>query len=229
MPRRPGLPRPLAADAYIDFMRRTAPVFYVPLQGSKIKEVMRDVTATLGSGIRVPRGGPFGMQATEHDGTINGTVTVATDTSYHPGDTFSCGGWFNRLGAGDPGGPILLHTNSDFVIWFSTINAGYICLRKPGVADVACTATNTWGSPYTRGWHHIMFTKTGSSMRVYLDGEPHESIGSNQTMVAGATDITVGWGGGSLNFAGRMAHWAIWNRVLAPGEVQAIYRAGIAG
>ena len=217
-------------ERYEDVVLRTKPVLYVPMQGSTTREEVRLVTATV-TGARIGRTGPFpGAQSIDFDGADDRAV-IATNAAYHPGDTFSVGGWFSRDGAGDVGNaPTMFHNGTnDFIVYFPLSgNTNKLTLRKAGVGDIFATNT-VFGSPYTAGWQHCIFTKNAGTATVcYLNGRSESGTYTNQTVVASTSDPTFGIISGALtnDFNGRLSHWAIWNRVLTAAEAVELYRAG---
>jgi hypothetical protein len=202
------------------------------MQGDGQRELVRGIAVTRPN--TVFGAGPFIGSGSLKFANNDAAVVVPTHTSYHPGNTLSVGGWFNRTGQGDDasGGPVLCHFGvGDFGPWFPAgTNAGRLVLRKAGTGDVFATATTDWGSPYTKGWHHVIFTKTGTTTKCYVDGvsDPGGGTTADQTFVAAATDPKFGLNsaGTNLDFDGLMAHWAVWNRVLTEAEAADLYRAG---
>jgi hypothetical protein len=217
-----------------DVILGTRPVLYVPMQGNKTYEMVRDVAVTVGGSTVFGRPGPFaGASAALFDGAAD-YLQVATHASYHPGDTMSIGGWFNRTAAGHANGPVMYHLQGDMTVWFPpTTNAGRIVLRKAGTGDIFATSTTDWGSPYTKGWHRIAFTKTGATTKCYVDGVEDAGGGTvaNQTFSSANTEPpTFGWLSvltTTLDYAGMLAHWAIWDRVITAQEERTIYLAGV--
>ncbi len=214
---------------YEDVVLATRPALYVAMQGNGFKELVRGVAVTNNNSVGTSQG-PFpGARGSLFSTSTadNDSLTVATNAAYHPGDTFSAGGWFNRTGAGDGTGSVMLHLGTnDLVVW---IPAGdLVTMRKAGVANIIA-GTTTFGTPYTKGWHHCIVTKTaGSSGAIYVDGVSEGGAFSNQTIVAAAADPTFGLssGGSANDWEGSLSHWAIWNRVLTSREVLDLYRTG---
>lgn len=222
------LPR---ASSYEGLVMRTKPVFYAPMQG-KNYELVRGIAGTLSATAPTVAVGPFpGMAALRFSASTsdNDSLAFTTDTSYHPGDTFSVGGWFNRQGAGDTGSaPTMLGMGSgDLTVYFPLSgNTNKLTLRKSGTGDIFAT-NKTFASPYADGWQHVIFRKNaGSSTDCYLNGVSAAGTLTNQTVVAAASNVTFGLPTGSTtnDFDGSMCHWAIWNRVLTEDEVVRLYR-----
>lgn len=91
-----------------------------------------------------------------------------------------------------------------------------------GVATVATVFDNTW--------HHITYAQDGAgsptTVRLYVDG----ALDSSATYTGGATSLTrstigaLSRGTDSNFFAGKMAQVAVWERMLGPGEITALYQ-----
>lgn len=215
-------------ERYEDVVLRTKPVLYVPMQGQKIRELVRGVDCTVSNSPTLGASGPFpGEQAIRFSASTadNDAVSVATNASYHPGDTFTVAGWFNRLGTGDAS-PSLIHLGSNDLTVFinSSVNGNYLALRKAGVGDIH--RLGVFGSPHTAGWQFCAWTKATTTTVGYLNGVLTTSLGgSNQTIVASTVDPTFGItaGGTTIDLDGSLAHWAVWNRVLSAGEIAELY------
>jgi hypothetical protein len=223
------MPSRRVRERYEDVVLRTKPVLYLPMQGSTTQELVRMATATVTNAVR-GHTGPFpGAQSVRFAGA-NDLVSVATDASYHPGNTFSIGGWFNRTGAGDGSGAALYHAGSgEMTVWFPpATGVGRLTLRKAGTADI-WRSDQLFGTPYNAGWYHYIFTKAGATTVLYLNGVTNGSAVGDQTITTTTDAPTFGLasaGGTNLDYVGQMAHHAIWNRALTAGEVMDLYRAG---
>jgi hypothetical protein len=215
-----------------DVILRTRPVMYVPMQGSMARELVRQVNPLTNTAVLQTGGGSPGMTARRFTASTadNDKLVYTSDASYHPADTFSVGGWFNRMGQGDAANaPSILHWGTnDFTVYFPlSVNTDKLVLRKAGVGDVMIS-TETFDSPFDNGWRHAIFTKTGATRALYIDGVSTGTTGTNQTIVASASNPTIGTisGADTNDFDGALAHWALWNRVLTAAEVVEMYRAG---
>lgn len=218
---------------YEDVVLATLPVMYAPMQGSMPVEAVRNTPMTNTGGVGYGRGGPFpGAQAAEFSASTgdNDKLSITTHASYHPGDTFSVGGWFNRTALGDgSASPTLFHNGNNDITVYLPLSGGAankLTLRKAAVADIFA-ADRTFPSPYTDGWHHCLFTKNGGSgVACYIDGASVSGTYSNQTVSASTTNPTFGLNPGSSgnDFAGLLAHWAVWSRVLTAAEAAGLYR-----
>ncbi len=219
---------------YEDVILRTRPAMYVPMQGSKAWELIRNVAPSTETATGQFRG-PFPYATSRRftaSSTDNDTIAYTSNAAYHPGDTFSVGGWFNRLGQGDAANAatILHNGTNDFVVYFPlTGNTDKLTLRKAGVSDIFAT-TRTFATPYADGWTHVIFTKNaGSSTLCYVNGISVAGTFVNATVVASTSAPTFGLASGATtnDFDGALAHWALWSRVLTQAEVTDLYRAAV--
>lgn len=219
---------------YEDVVMATRPVMYVPMQGNKLWELVRGVACNINNAPALAQAGPWaGSQAVRYSASTadDDTVSVTTNAAYHPGDTFSVGGWFNRRGQGDAANaPTIIHLGTnDFIVYFPlTGNTDKLTLRKAGVGDIFAT-NRTFVTPWADGWQHVIFAKNaGTSTVCYLNGVSAAGTYTNQTVVASASNVAFGSASGTLlnDFDGSTAHWAIWNRVITAAEAAELYRAG---
>lgn len=84
-------------------------------------------------------------------------------------------------------------------------------------------------------WAHVAGTYDGSSINLYLNGNPAGSIPYNQPAfdstapVRIGTYVNVGYPQEALSFGGNIDEVEIFNRALSPSEIDSIYLAGSAG
>ena len=94
-------------------------------------------------------------------------------------------------------------------------------LVKPGSQD--CTVTE----PSEGVWHHAVATYDGSNMRVYVDGVLLNTCAATGAISTTATGIRIGaFEGNGYAFNGNIDDVRIYNRVLLPNEVIALYGTG---
>lgn len=218
---------PTHRERYEAVVLRTGPVAYLPLQGKVALDLARQVAWTV-SNATVAQRGPFpGAQGAAFDGSGDG-ISVTTNAAYHPGDTFSVGGWVQRNGSGT-GGCIIWHNGTnDFTLWFESSSGSLtnsLALRKAGVGNVFYTSTTYTDTP----WMHVIAVKNaGTSAAIYINGASAAGTYSDRTIVGGTATPTLGLvsGGTGNPLDGALAHIGLWNRVLSEAEVLTLYRAG---
>lgn len=209
---------------YADAVMSTGPVFYVPMQGGVVVEIVRGVKATVSATAPLIVAGPFqgangyrfSASTADHD-----SFTIPTNAAYHPGNTFSVGGWVNQLANGGSFPSFLNAGANDFNPGPS--QAGKFGLGKNGVGTIFVT-TATYKAT---GWHHLLLTKAGATTTCYVDGYSVAGTTTDLTVVAGSSNIELGAAGTSGDLDGSLAHMAIWNRVLTAGEALALYLAAV--
>lgn len=91
----------------------------------------------------------------------------------------------------------------------------------------------TYPNPSINNWHYIVLTRSGTSIKQYVDGVLVDSatsgstydtdIGSPIYLTAGAIRTATTWFGG---LAGRLNDLAVWDRELSLAEIGQIYTAG---
>ena len=88
--------------------------------------------------------------------------------------------------------------------------------------------TSSAGVPAT-GWHHVVCTKNGATVKQYIDGADVTGTVTNATCVSVNNFVTIGgdtFGAGiSEPFNGSLDEPAIYNRALSASEVLAHYNA----
>jgi hypothetical protein len=95
-------------------------------------------------------------------------------------------------------------------------------------ADASGVQSFTVPAMSTGTWYHVVVTRSGTTLRVYLDGT--ESSSGSKTLSFVMTINQFGrYGGGSSGFnpAGNLDEVAIWiGKTLSAGEVTTLYNAG---
>jgi uncharacterized repeat protein (TIGR01451 family) len=130
-----------------------------------------------------------------------------TQTTYSPGGTallFSYGSGGYGLGIGNTG--VLFLTRVDY---------------DNDVISAGITDTN---------FHHVAVTKNGYLVTFYIDGVPYPAAIDGDTF-SFTTAAAIGNRADTVNsgFFGSIDDVAVFNRPLAPAEIQSIYNAGAAG
>ncbi|MDC0267754.1 hypothetical protein OAK97_00430, partial [bacterium] len=77
-----------------------------------------------------------------------------------------------------------------------------------------------------QAWHHVVFVRAGSSVKVYLDGRPEPEIQGNMEQGLPDNALRLFLGGGNdlqYTFEGKLDEIAIYDHVLRPEDVAAHY------
>lgn len=98
-------------------------------------------------------------------------------------------------------------------------------LRCNVVSQTGILSCNNVGSPTTDEWSHLVLVYDGQTLTLYKNGVPNEKdIGSANYDADPLHNLFIGSNFGSQHFFnGVIDEVGIWNRVLAPAEVQALY------
>ncbi|MEI6786279.1 MAG: LamG-like jellyroll fold domain-containing protein, partial [Verrucomicrobiota bacterium] len=185
-------------------------------------------------------------------GTANGTL--AGNTSYGPGrvgqafvfdgsgdvvtvgnpdnlplQDFTIEAWIKRASAsitsyGSGGNAIIFGYGwGGYALYLDP--AGLPALTKVGFSDVKAAKAIT-----DTTLHHVAVSKSGSTVVFYVDGVAYAASAYNPGFVF-STVAAIGARGDNLDnsFLGTVDEVAVYNRVLAEAEIQAVYNAGSAG
>ncbi len=162
--------------------------------------------------------------------TFNGTtqyVTVPDAALLDPGDVFTLASWvfipsgipflafYTIFSKGTNG----YYVNIDFT--------GTIHFGKQGVAEIT-QSTGAAGLVSIGAWHHIVITKDGSAVHIYLNGRDVTGSVSNQTIAATATDLNIGrQSDNTLYLQGTLDELLIYPTALPASRVRTHYEAGL--
>ena len=77
------------------------------------------------------------------------------------------------------------------------------------------------------GWHHIVATKNGAAVRIYIDGVDVTGVVTNRTLTDGSAPLILGArrGTSSAFLDGFLDEVAIYKSILSPAQVVAHYAA----
>lgn len=184
---------------------------------------------------------------TVRDGTNNGATTGDVNsvlaeafsydgtndyvaTSYDPGTTYSFSIWAD-LQTGNIGDAILGIRDSsgsagtrEFQMGHYTslgkIDLQYYTSSNGNAGLISCTG-------YSAGYHHIVMTRSGDNIELYIDGS---SCGTDSTSgkINPSYDLTIGRLGDQAiqYFSGELDEFAVYDRVLSSAEVSELYNSG---
>ncbi len=211
-------PDTCVAYDYASVVRRSAPVGYWRLgDGSG--------TAAVDS-----TGGPSGVYrglvalgqpgAVEGDtavgfGPASSQVTVPASRARVTGDQVSVELWLRRARTGVAEG---LVASGSYQVRLDA--AGHVCLRKASAANVACSTTALTD---TTAFHHVVVTKSGPVVGIYIDGVNVAGPVVNRILATTAGPVTLANGAGA--FYGTLDEVAVYNRALSAAEVAAHFSA----
>ena len=124
--------------------------------------------------------------AARFDG-VNDYVSVGHSSALNVGDTFSYELWLKR-GASQGTTQRLLHKGAGpAALGLGTSNK---LVLLPGGTGMATTATSATAIT-DQSWHHVVATKSGASVHLYVDGVDVTALGTNTTMTANTTALNI--------------------------------------
>ncbi len=184
-----------------------------------------------GTYINAPTLGATGALSGDTDTavTFNGTdeyVTVPDSASLDLGDVLSIEAWFKRTSAADTAERMVIakgagayaltfNVSSDHKLAFANDNTAVIVRQTGTISD-----TN---------WHHVVVTKNGATVALYVDGADQTGTVTNSTLGNTADALFIGreaafsgvfWDGG-------LDEVALYSTVLTAARVTAHYDAGV--
>jgi hypothetical protein len=151
-----------------------------------------------------------------------GSVSVPHVSALNVGDRFSIEAWVKRGTIGGSANQVIASKqNGAWALMFNTSNK--LVLRRSNVADVASSTVTVAD---TTGWHHLVATKNGTTVKLYLDGADMTGTVSNQTMADNTLPLAIGQSSSTAFLAGTIDEVALYNAPLSAVQVADHYRAG---
>ena len=206
---------------YADLVSLAAPRAYWrfgELAGTTARDAMGASPGRYLGGVRLGQPGAVpGDSAARFDGADD-RVRVADTPALRVGDRFSVEAWFRRdRRSRRPEGLFL----KGFQVYLD--DGGRVVLRKPGVAAIARSSVAITD---TTAFHHVVVTKDGGSVHVYVDGEDVTvPLRPRLAIVDTRTPLTIG-AGATRTFAGTLDEVALYGYPLTPLQVAEHVRAG---
>jgi len=158
--------------------------------------------------------------------TLDGStqyVTVADNALIDHGDTFTLECWakFDSVGAGTD--PLFDKGTNGYYLYRSTAS---LILAKKGTADIVTASVSLTAG----AWTYIVATKSGATVRLYINGTDVTGSVSNQTCASTATALFLGQDSGATTWlAGSLDEVAVYPTALSGGAVKAHYESGLYG
>jgi archaeosine-15-forming tRNA-guanine transglycosylase len=156
--------------------------------------------------------------AARFDGT-NDYVRVPDAAELDFTDTFTLEAWVKRSSTG---GVRAIVDKGEQSYSFRLSNSGFLLLRRNAVGTVT---TSTQAITDTTGWHHVAAVKSGTTAKLYLDGQDVTGPVSDQTMADTTAPLSIGAsdGGIAYHLPGALDEVAVYDSALSAARVQAHY------
>lgn len=160
--------------------------------------------------------------AARFDGT-NDYVSVPDNGALDRGDVFSYELWIKR-GAVQSATQRLLHKGAGVASLGFGLNNKVVLI--PGGTGALTIASSTTAIT-DQTWHHVVATKNGADVHLYVDGVDRTALGTAATLTSNATALNIGRAStGSAYASGDIDEVAIYPAALSAGRVLAHYQAG---
>lgn len=208
------------------------PVSYWRLGEASAASAVADArAANPGTYVLSPTMGRSGAIAGDSDTavTLNGTsqyVTIPDSASLDTGNVFSAELWMRRSGTA-VAQTLLSKGNNAYSIRISASHAIELWKNSGGVNELIVTSTVTLNEYYN--YHHIAVTKSGGTVRIYLDGDDVTGTVTDVTLLNSANPLNIGsaspTAGSYAN--GTIDEVAIYSSALTAQQVKLRYDAGI--
>lgn len=190
-------------------------------------------TTTMGGTLVYLREGP-GVVGTAVYLDGGDSARAPDHSSLDLGDVVTMEAWVRRVGNFGLENSIICKNNDDagttgaYALLFSTINKLAIARSYHAIlveSTIAITDSN---------WHHVVGTKNGATMKLYIDGVDVTGTPSNQTLSDNSQQLWIGaertpGGGGASegHFFGDISEAAVYATALSAERVKQHYNAGL--
>lgn len=161
----------------------------------------------------------------------SGYLIVKNQSQLSTGDTFSVEFWLSDAFSGNNECIISWQDSGSYRI---TLNSDQTISLKQNPSAVIATSTVTINPPDGQHllWNHVVVTKSGSSVHIYINGIDVTGSVSNQTITNGTSDAFIGTSDTNFdpsteNFQGWLSELAVYNVALSSSQVASHYSSGI--
>ncbi len=155
-----------------------------------------------------------GNRAARFSGT--GHISAGDPPALDFGDRFTVEAWARRDNSA-AGPQILVIQDLHFSVEF---NGNRLTLARPGSGLLA---QSTVPVTDTAAFHHLVVTKDGPAVGLYIDGVNRTGAVANQTLTNSMADLNLG--SGAFPFAGDLDEVAIYSQPLSAARIAAHYAA----
>ena len=170
----------------------------------------------------------YSPYALDFDG-VDDYISLSTDIFDFGSNAFSFSGWVKRTSIGDSTNVILFIQKSGTTPTMQIRqNARNIKVdfNVGSTWSFVETTTNPIGND--TNWHHLLVTKSGTSMSIYFDGVLQDTGTAPATLDAGNDSVFIGSRAASSQFwNGSISNLSIWNAALTSAQVTEIYNEGV--
>jgi hypothetical protein len=156
---------------------------------------------------------------------FNGTtgwVSVPPLAKLNTGDIFTIEGWLKRGTTGGTANQVIASKQGS--AWTLAFNTANKLVLQSGTSTIT---TSTTAVADTTAWHYVAATKTGATVRLYVDGTDVTGTVTNVTLANSTSPLAIGQNGNAGWFNGRIDEVALYNVALGAGQTSNHYSLGI--
>ena len=189
---------------------------------------LSDLTDASGNGNTLTNVGGvnFGSGKIGNAAVFNGSNRLTTSSNISIGSSdFSISSWVNFSSLGNNIVNLIMATNAGVSLyyaksWYGTVDK--LVVSKYGVSN----QRDEYWVPNLSQWYHIAVTRSGSDMKVFIDGS-NLGITTNNEAYSQSEPLQIGGEPNTMtSYDVSMDAVGIWNRALTLGEVSSLYNSG---
>jgi len=199
----------------------------------KLDESSGNAVDSVGTNTGVNTSVTYAAGKINNGAVFNGSayLTVARNASIEPVNAISIAMWVNISSTSNFQMLIAKGENAgDTRSWELRCNGTTTQLQMQGrrsdAGFIACATTSSLG---TGTWKHIVFTRNGTTMAIYINGVSDTLTGvtsSSLDFAYSTDDLWIGQRNGGLRFNGSLDEIGLWSRALTSTEVTSLYNGG---
>ena len=147
-------------------------------------------------------------------------LTIADHSSLDTGDSFTLEAWVKRSSTSSATKTLVSKGSGGYRLSF--VN-DVLTLSHGGSGTIARASVSTTD---TASFHHVVATKSGSTVRLYIDGENRTGGVTNRTVTNTSTALNIGrYTSGTEHFPGTLDEVAVYGDALSATQVRDHFRA----
>lgn len=168
--------------------------------------------------------GPLGGQQTFSIAIDDGDYfTIPDDPTLDLGDVVTIECWVKRTRSGAIEEALLAKCDANTGAYGLYYLNNNLMFAKSGVAALVQSTVSVTDT----GWHHVVGTKNGASIKLYIDGVDRTGTVTNLTLADTIATVGIGHENGLSRLAGSISEIAVYPTSLSAERVLAHYEAGV--
>jgi len=145
---------------------------------------------------------------------------IAANAAFEVGDTYSVEGWIKRADSSTAEINLFVHDSG----FYLGLDNNQLFAARTSVAGIAHSTVSITD---TTTWHYLVITKTGATVKQYIDAVDVTGTITNSTSANVGADVRIGSDAGGNPYNGLLDEVALYSTVLSPARVLAHYNAAL--